>query len=90
MACAQKKARREGRLILFIDETGVSTRPHRVRTWAPRGRTPVLRETFGWKSLSIIGAISLWRILFRIHAGSVKGPCKLPAKCRRTKPEISG
>ncbi len=34
----------------------------------------MLRETFGWKSLSIIGAISLWRILFRIHAGSVKGP----------------
>ena len=61
-------------MIAFIDETGVSTRPHRVRTWAPRGKTPVIRETFGWKSLSVIGAISLWRILFRIHPGSIKGP----------------
>ena len=34
----------------------------------------MIRETFGWKSLSVIGAISLWRILFRIHAGSIKGP----------------
>ena len=34
----------------------------------------MLHETFGWKSLSIIGAISLWRILFRIHAGAIKAP----------------
>jgi transposase len=34
----------------------------------------VIRETFGWKSLSLIGAISLWRILFRIHPGAIKGP----------------
>jgi transposase len=74
MARAQKKARRDGRVIVFIDETGVSTRPHRVRTWAPRGKTPVIRETFGWKSLSVIGGISLWRILFRIHPGAVKSP----------------
>jgi transposase len=73
MASLEKKARRQGRVIVFIDETGVSTRPHRVRTWAPRGRTPVIRETFGWKSLSIIGAVSLWRILFRIHPGAIKG-----------------
>ncbi len=70
---AIKKACREGRLIDFIDETGVSTKPHRVRTWAPRGQTPVLHETFGWQSLSIIGAIRLWRILFRIHAGAING-----------------
>ena len=34
MAGAQKKARREGRLIVFIDESGTSERPTRVRTWA--------------------------------------------------------
>lgn len=61
-------------MIVFIDETGVSTKPHRVRTWAPRGETPVIRETFGWKSLSVIGAISLWRIMFRIHPGAIKAP----------------
>lgn len=43
-----------------------------MRTWAPRGQTPVLHETFNWKSLSIIGGITLWSFLFRIHAGSIK------------------
>ena len=43
-----------------------------MRTWAPRGQTPVLHETFNWKSLSIIGGITLWNFFFRIHAGSIK------------------
>lgn len=50
----------------------MSTRPTRARTWALRGQTPVLQETFNWKSLSIIGGLALWRFLFQIHAGSVK------------------
>lgn len=57
-----------------MDESGLSTRPHRVRTWAPRGQTPVLQETFNWKSLSLIAGISLWNFYFRIHAGSIKSP----------------
>ena len=52
----------------------MSTRPTRVRTWAPRGQTPVLRETFNWKSLSIIGGLALWRFYFQIHKGSIKSP----------------
>ncbi|HLJ15061.1 MAG TPA: hypothetical protein VKV15_11230 [Bryobacteraceae bacterium] len=35
-----KKARREGRTIVFADESGVSQRPHRCRTWAIPGCTP--------------------------------------------------
>lgn len=50
----------------------MSTRPTRARTWAPRGQTPVLQETFNWKSLSIIGGLALWRFYFQIHAGSIK------------------
>lgn len=50
----------------------MSTRPTRARTWAPRGQTPVLQETFNWKSLSIIGALALWRFYFQIHPGSIK------------------
>ncbi len=73
LAGVKKKARREGRTLVFIDESGISTRPHRVRTWAPRGQTPVLQETFGWKSASIIAGIMLWRFLFQIHPGSIKG-----------------
>lgn len=45
MAGDKKKARKEGRTIVFIDESGLSTRPTRVRTWAPRGKTPVIQET---------------------------------------------
>jgi transposase len=34
----------------------------------------VLFETFGWKSLSIIAGIMLWKFLFQIHPGSIKSP----------------
>jgi transposase len=74
MAGDKKKARAEGRTIVFIDESGLSTRPTRVRTWAPIGKTPVIQETFGWKSLSMIGGLCLYRFYFQIHAGSIKGP----------------
>jgi transposase len=70
----KKKARRQHRLIVFVDESGLSTRPTRVRTWAPRGQTPVLQETFNWKSLSLIGGMALLRFYFQIHPGSIKGP----------------
>ena len=72
MARFKKKARRQRRIIVFIDESGLSTRPTRVRTWAPRGQTPVLHETFNWKSLSIIGGLALWRFYFQMHTGSIK------------------
>ncbi len=70
----KKKARRQRRLIVFLDESGLSTRPTRVRTWAPRGRTPLLQETFNWKSLSLIGGLARLRFYFQMHAGSIKGP----------------
>ena len=57
---------------MFIDESGLSTRPPVVRTWAPRGKTPILQESFNWKSLSIIGGLALWRFYFQIHTGSIK------------------
>jgi transposase len=68
----KKKARQQRRTIVFIDESGLNTRPTRARTWAPRGQTPILQETFNWKSLSIIGGLALWRFYFQIHPGSVK------------------
>jgi transposase len=74
VAGAKKKARRQHRLIVFVDESGLSTRPTRARTWAPRGQTPLLQETFNWKSLSIIGGLALLRFYFQVHPGSIKGP----------------
>jgi transposase len=72
MARAKKKAREQRRLMVFIDESGLSTRPTRARTWAPRGQTPLLFESFNWKSLSIIGGLSLKRFYFRLHPGSIR------------------
>ena len=74
MACAKKNARRQKRIIVFVDESGLSTKPTRARTWALRGQTPLLLESFSWKSLSIIGGLSLRRFYFQIHKGSIKGP----------------
>ena len=45
-----------------------------MRTWAPRGETPVLQETFNWDKLSLIAGLTLWSFYFRIYEGSIKGP----------------
>jgi hypothetical protein len=37
---------------VFVDESGLSQRPHRYRTWAPRWQTPILPYNFDWKRLS--------------------------------------
>ena len=72
LACAQKKARRQGRLIVFIDESGLSERPTRVRTWAPKGQTPVIQFHFNWTHISVIAGLSRANFLFRLHQGSIK------------------
>ncbi len=43
-----------------------------MRTWGRKGQTPVLRETFGWQSLSLIAGLTGQGFLFRLHAGSIK------------------
>jgi hypothetical protein len=53
LAGVKKKAENESRTIVFIDESGLSQRPHRCRTCAPRGQTPVLQYHFNWKMLSL-------------------------------------
>jgi transposase len=53
-----KKARREGRTIVWVDETTVYLLPSVVRTYAPRGRTPVLRGQLTRDHFSVIGAIT--------------------------------
>jgi transposase len=72
VARAQKKARRDGRLIVFIDESGLSQRPTRVRTWAVKGESPVVQFCFNWDHLSVIAGMHLRGVCFRIHQGAVK------------------
>jgi transposase len=58
LAAVEKRARRQNALIVFEDESGVSLLPSVRATWAPRGCTPVLRHRFGWKRLSLAGALA--------------------------------
>ena len=43
-----------------------------TRTWAPRGRTPVIQQSFTWKQMSAIAGLSWWRFYFRFFAGAIK------------------
>jgi Winged helix-turn helix len=52
------KTQEEARTIVFIDQCGLSQPPHRRRTWAPRGQTPVSQFHFNWKTLSVIAGVS--------------------------------
>jgi transposase len=58
MASAQKGAAKERRRIVFVDETGCYLLPSVVRTYAPRGQTPVLREQATRDHLSAISGVT--------------------------------
>jgi transposase len=55
----RRRARRERRVLLFEDESGFYLLPGLVRTYAPRGRTPVLREKQTRDHLSVMGGMTL-------------------------------
>ena len=60
--------------MVFIDESGLSERPHRVRTWAPRGQTPVLQYHFNWKVLSVTAGMTWWNFYFRLYPRAIRAP----------------
>ena len=74
LARAQKKCSAERRLIVFIDESGLSERSTRVRTWGLKGCTPIVQFHFNWKHISAVAGMSRSNFLFRLCDGAVKGP----------------
>lgn len=75
MAGAQKKAEEEERTIVFVDESGFYLLPGMVRTYAPRGRTPVLSVPLTRDHISAIGAITLdGRALLSTQGESYRSP----------------
>jgi DDE superfamily endonuclease len=58
MAGDQIGAEAQQQAILFVDGSGFSPSPHVVRTSAPIGQTPVLRECCTRDHLSAISAVS--------------------------------
>ena len=57
LAGAKKNAQRQGALIVFADESGLSQKPPIRQTWAPKGKTPVITHSFSWKKLSMNAAL---------------------------------
>lgn len=78
LAADQKKARRRGASLIFIDETGFRLQPVNRRTWAPRGETPVQRAWDRYDRLSVISAITLSPsrrrigLPFQIHEDNIR------------------
>ena len=77
MAAGKQNARRRRAWLLFEDESGLSHHPVVRRTWAPRGRPPVLTHTGGlWKRLSVAVALAFrWdgrrsRLFFQTRPGT--------------------
>lgn len=67
-------AQSQGRTIVFIDESGLSQRPHRRRTWAPRGQTPALEFHCNWEKLSAAAGITFQHFYFRLYPDAIRGP----------------
>jgi hypothetical protein len=59
VAFPQKRALREGRTIVFCDQSGFYLLPAVVRTYAPVGKTPILKEHLSRDHLSAMSAITL-------------------------------
>ncbi len=55
---ARALAGRQGRTVVFVDESGFYLLPAVVRTYAPVGKTPMLYEQLSREHLSAISAIT--------------------------------
>ena len=67
MAFSQKRALKEGRTIVFCDQSGFYLLPMVVRTYAPIGQTPILKENLTRDHLSAMSAITLEGKLYMIE-----------------------
>ena len=49
----------------------MSQKPHRYRSWAPRGKTSVLEFNFNWDKLSVSAGLTLRNFHFRLYRGAI-------------------
>lgn len=74
MARDQKKANRENRTIIWLDESGFYLLPAVVRTYAPVGQTPILHAPCSYARLSVISGITpVGQLLMQVHEHSIRG-----------------
>ena len=69
------RAKREGGVVLWLDEMGVRSDAAAGRSWAPVGQTPVIKGTGKRFRVNMISAVSNAGMLrFRLFTGSFRGP----------------
>jgi transposase len=74
LARPQKRAEQEGATIVWVDESGFYLLPLALRTWAPRGQTPILHVPLTHDHLSAISAITLdGRLFLQVREDSYDG-----------------
>ena len=67
----RKQAKAEGATVYFADEAGIRSDYHAGTTWAPVGRTPVVKATGARHSLNMISAVTAQGLLrFSTYTGS--------------------
>lgn len=77
LAGHSKKGALEKRRLGFLDESGISERPTVRRTWALRGKTPVIASTGSWSVRTVVGVITCTpkgdepKLYIRIFNGSI-------------------
>jgi len=68
------QAKREGGVVLWLDEMGVRSDAAAGRSWAPVGQTPVIKRTGKRFRVNMLSAISNQGLLrFRLFVGSFNG-----------------
>ena len=75
---------------MFVDEAGFYQLPAAIRTYAPRGQTPVLRAPLNYDNLSVISGITrAGKLYMRVFEQSITGE-KVVGFLRHVLREISG
>ncbi|MFI0467179.1 IS630 family transposase [Saccharopolyspora sp. 5N102] len=79
------RARREGALILWLDQTGIRSGAAVGRTWAPTGQTPVVGKTGKRFSVNAMCAIgNKGELYFTVYTGSFNAGVFIPFLDRLT------
>jgi transposase len=69
------QAKREGGVVLWLDEMGIGSDAAAGRSWAPVGQTPVIKRTGKRFRVNMISAVSnAGTLRFRPFTGSFSGP----------------
>ncbi len=82
MASPSSKAQSERRTIVWVDEAAFYPLPGVVRTYAPRGETPILHALLTHEHLSAISGLTLdGRLLIQIRERAFRGPAVVAFLC---------